>query len=91
MHLCGLLSSEAVALFQRVPNMRGLVLSPCCLPRKTVSPIVDEANERGVNQYDHWCQHLHSTLPSLNTNTIQRDEHIKSERNYVLTSFRPAL
>lgn len=34
MHLCGLLSERAIDLFERIPDIKGLVLSPCCLPKK---------------------------------------------------------
>merc|ERR1719253_2154851 len=34
MHLCGLLSEKAIEFFARMPEVRGLVLSPCCLPRR---------------------------------------------------------
>ena len=34
MHLCGLLSERAVALFAQTPGIMGIVLSPCCLPKR---------------------------------------------------------
>lgn len=29
-HLCGRLSSQAIELFQGIPHVAGVVLSPCC-------------------------------------------------------------
>ncbi|KAL7498392.1 hypothetical protein ACHAWT_006226 [Skeletonema menzelii] len=34
MHLCGVLSERAVEFFERIPSIKGIVLSPCCLPKK---------------------------------------------------------
>ena len=34
MHLCGILSERAIDLFEKTNGIRGIVLSPCCLPRK---------------------------------------------------------
>lgn len=34
MHLCGTLSERAIDIFHRTPEVRGIVLSPCCLPKR---------------------------------------------------------
>ncbi|KAL3789727.1 hypothetical protein HJC23_006720 [Cyclotella cryptica] len=34
MHLCGVLSERAIDFFERISAIRGIVLSPCCLPKK---------------------------------------------------------
>lgn len=59
MHLCGALSPCAVELATQLPNVVGLVLSPCCLPS---NKLYDNASVSGtrdpVAQYDAWCTSL---------------------------------
>ena len=87
MHLCGLLSEKAVSLYCDIDNVRAIVLSPCCLPSRVVSTIVDDANAKGVNQYDYWCQHLHDLIPA-SEKVLYADENILSVKNAVLVGWK---
>lgn len=65
MHLCGALSPCAVELASQLPSVRGLVLSPCCLPS---SKLYDNALHSGTRdtdlQYTHWCESLADYISS---------------------------
>eukprot|EP01043_Picozoa_sp_COSAG02_P041714 COSAG02_NODE_3481_length_6671_cov_12.360012_6_plen_704_part_00 len=79
-HLCGRLSSQAVALFQAIPQVAGVVLSPCCWPRRRDFNSDEELKELAVllwakavssDTYATWVLHLwgmlagQHVLPSL--------------------------
>ena len=62
MHLCGLLSLRAVHALEVLPGVRALLLSPCCLPKRTAredTPAACFAPGIGqVEQYNAWCAFL---------------------------------
>ncbi|KAL9179250.1 hypothetical protein ACHAXT_008540 [Thalassiosira profunda] len=66
MHLCGLLSERAIDFFERIPDIRGLVLSPCCLPKKEEQKHISftkgmpeqGAANGGLQYYFRWAEHL---------------------------------
>lgn len=63
MHLCGHLSIRAIDLFHRIPLIRGMILSPCCLPKRygiEIRPSVQDNDDTlaPTDIYGHWCNHL---------------------------------
>lgn len=79
-HLCGRLSSQAITLFQAIPQVAGVVLSPCCWPRRRDFNSDEELKELAVllwakavssDTYATWVLHLwgmlagQHVLPSL--------------------------
>lgn len=87
MHLCGLLSEAAIAMFNGTAAARCLLLSPCCLPKATLSPVVARANKLRVNQYDYWSIHLLMRVAAARRN-LARDEAILSTRNAVIVAVK---
>jgi hypothetical protein len=70
-HLCGRLSSQAIALFQAIPQVAGVVLSPCCWPRRRDFNSDEDLMELAVllwakavssDTYATWVLHLWGLL-----------------------------
>jgi len=66
-HLCGRLSVQAVELFQTLPEVAALVLSPCCWPRMRdynsdveleKYAVLAMAKARHPDTYGQWAHHL---------------------------------
>jgi hypothetical protein len=92
MHLCGFLSEKCIELFRTIERVRGIVLSPCCLPHQAHSYIVHAANKAKCDQYNFWCLHLNGLVRAAGgrkTNLV-RDAQILSERNAVITAIKEA-
>ena len=66
MHLCGHLSSQAIAMTQRTELITDLVLSPCCLPSKAHPSSRPEwyASPEPDAQYAQWVGYLCDQITS---------------------------
>ena len=62
MHLCGLLSPRAVALFEACRLLEVLVLVPCCLDKRSDSLLKAQAKLRGVEPYEAKVDELRDLL-----------------------------
>lgn len=75
MHLCGLLSERAIDLFDRTPEIRGVILSPCCLPKKheqqkimfTKSKSNDAEKSAELFNYFRWANYLKERVAGCNS------------------------
>lgn len=58
MHLCGALSPRLIAIFGCIPEICGLVLSPCCLKGYLGKQCQQRAREQGKDPYAVLCLEL---------------------------------
>ena len=61
-HLCGGLSCKAVEIFNASPNVRNLILKPCCLPGRQA--VKQELDWTFVNGYTFSAKDLYSPTPA---------------------------
>ena len=99
MHLCGNLSVKAIQIFESIPLLKGLILSPCCLPklRKGVTDFVDyqkKFGSVGEDPYIVWGRYLEDKACELENDdsklSVRRfsDENIHSIKNTIITCRR---
>jgi len=95
MHLCGNLSERAIELFRRIPLIKALVLSPCCLPklRKGVTAFDLFEKDRGEDPYFAWSRYLEERIneESKETNLTVRsyfDSYMHSIKNTIITAVK---
>jgi hypothetical protein len=81
MHLCGALSEQAINLFETIPGLRALVLSPCCLPKKSskahvpVRAMMQDKEAVGEEAtYEVWSNYL--------TDIVERVDGVEMHRKY---------
>ncbi|KAL7527188.1 hypothetical protein ACHAWF_002070 [Thalassiosira exigua] len=100
MHLCGMLSERAVDFFERISEIRGLVLSPCCLPQKhnqssfvKERPANDQENIELYN-YFRWSEHLKERVAGVGNGvsdvTLYTDADMHTEKNVVIHAVKAA-
>jgi len=103
MHLCGLLSEKAIEFFARMPEVRGLVLSPCCLPRRheqgAATRFVKAQRGDGdptpadLHHYLRWVEHLRGRVGQVAgvedaDVRLYRDDEMHSEKNAIILGLR---
>jgi hypothetical protein len=104
MHLCGVLSERAVEFFDRTPTIRGIVLSPCCLPKKheqtkgitkfrkgKVDYKFLGSNEESGELYNYfkWSHYLKETIKRITPCvTSVMDEEMHTEKNALIVGIR---
>jgi hypothetical protein len=104
MHLCGILSERAVEFFERIPSIKGIVLSPCCLPKKHEQKkgitkfakgkvdyeFLGSNHENGeLYNYFKWNDYL-KEMTSKSTPHVKSftDEEMHTEKNAVVVGIR---
>jgi len=88
MHLCGMLSMKAIEFFERMPEVKGLVLSPCCLPTKneqSKAGFVKLKPENGAEDialfhYFNWANRLKERI--LEVHDGEKDDGASNVRLY---------
>eukprot|EP00984_Skeletonema_dohrnii_P006565 scaffold2352_cov90-Skeletonema_dohrnii-CCMP3373.AAC.4 len=104
MHLCGVLSERAVEFFERIPSIKGIVLSPCCLPKrheqkkgitKFAKGKVDYdflgSNEENGELYNYFkWNHYLKEMMSKSTPHVNSftDDEMHTEKNAVVVGIR---
>eukprot|EP00043_Microstomoeca_roanoka_P018357 m.195787 g.195787 ORF g.195787 m.195787 type:complete len:633 (-) comp16810_c2_seq1:54-1952(-) len=91
MHLCGVLSLQAIHVFTSIPQFRGIVLSPCCFPsrRSGIRLVRDSGLVNELDKYEFWTQHLAEEVCKLTSNCqCYKDQNIYSNRNNVIYATR---
>lgn len=104
MHLCGVLSERAVEFFERITSIKGIVLSPCCLPKKHeqkkgitkfIKGKVDEeflgSNEESGELYNYfkWSHYLKEMVSKSTPNVKSfTDDEMHTEKNAVVVGLR---
>ncbi len=101
MHLCGLLSERAIDLFERINDIRGLVLSPCCLPKKHEQQRIrftkgkpgqdDDFKESGdLYNYFKWSHYLKERVMSSGgaCTSFYTDNEMHTEKNAIIVGVR---
>jgi hypothetical protein len=97
MHCCGILSERVVDLFERIPDIKGIVLSPCCLPKKhEVKTIhfMPVSVAKGGNPYPEWCNYLKERVEgyysagAVEDVRIYQDTEMHTEKNYIVVGAR---
>ena len=96
MHLCGLLSDRAIDLYDRTPDIKGIVLSPCCLPRKcdvkktSFTKDVPKPNEEvELFNYKRWAEYLKNRVEETHSNAdvrIYTDAEMHTEKNTIIVA-----
>jgi 23S rRNA U2552 (ribose-2'-O)-methylase RlmE/FtsJ len=92
MHLCGLLSLRAVQCLLALPQARAVILAPCCLPGGRFSCAEFQEFNHGseLERYRAWADWLGQDLVNRGcTATVEEDTAILSNRNVVVTAFKP--
>ena len=100
-HLCGRLSLRAVEAFSAVRGVRALVLSPCCLPKRSAAEadedpalfqsLYTDGDTDTDAQYRRWGEFIEDDLRRrCPTATVTRGvaEHMKSKKRTVITALR---
>jgi hypothetical protein len=94
MHCCGILSERAIELYEHIPDIKGIVLSPCCLPKKhelkkhqlRFKPPI----EKGQDPYPSWSSYLKVRVEGCNKPSgpedvlIYQDLEMHTEKNYMV-------
>ena len=94
MHLCGNLSERAIEVFQRIPLIKALILSPCCLPKlRRGIPFDSFQRHEEEDLYVTWSRYLEEKMDenSQHTNlTVQRyfDKEVHSIKNAIITGVK---
>ncbi|KAL7430428.1 hypothetical protein ACHAXM_002189 [Skeletonema potamos] len=104
MHLCGVLSERAVEFFERIPSIKGIVLSPCCLPKmheqkkgmtKFTKGKVDYeflgSNEESGELYNYfkWSHYLKEKMSRSTPHvTSFTDDEMHTEKNAIVVGIR---
>jgi hypothetical protein len=94
MHLCGVLSERAIEFFERIPDIKGIVLSPCCLPRKHEQKLLSFQKTKGVDPYPEWATYLKERVEgyysSEGTSDVRMyyDTDMHTEKNAIITGVR---
>lgn len=104
MHLCGVLSERAVEFFERIPSIKGIVLSPCCLPKKhdqkkgktnfTKGKVDYEflgSNEESGELYNYfkWNHYLKEKMSRSTPHvTSYTDDEMHTEKNAIVVGIR---
>jgi len=90
MHLCGPLASRLIQLFDQYTFLAGLVLSPCCLPRrneKTVKNLRPLAKKLKQNEYTVWSLWLYHLLCNKPKDMFV-DDAMMCDKNVLISSLR---
>lgn len=98
MHCCGILSERAVELFDQIPEIKGIVLSPCCLPKKHELKKrqlqYNPPTVKGEDPYPTWCHYLKERVERYNSNDgtdnvwIYNDLEMHTQKNYMIAGVR---
>ena len=92
MHLCGHLSERAIEMFERIPLIRAIILSPCCLP-KVRSDAFEKCLREHQEKYDAWAHYLKEAVQKSVDDTEQNvrlfhDSEIHSIKNAIIIGRR---
>lgn len=100
MHCCGILSERVIEIFESIPEIQGIVLSPCCLPKshelkKELSQFTPPT-QKGEDPFPSWCQHLKrrvETTLSKGTDHVRmyNDLEMHTQKNYMIVGTRKCL
>lgn len=94
-HLCGDLSHRAIEIYERVPGVAALVLSPCCLPRRRRHDAFgfhckDIARSMSMSPYQCWTTQLYLRIPQDGSKRdMIVDDDVLSQQNAFLIARRP--
>lgn len=95
MHLCGDLSIRAIEIFEKLPQIKCIILSPCCFPKHGRSRMDSDAMRRleGIKdetkKYSAWSQYLLDSIGKhCKTSYQKEDGDILSTRNRVIVGQR---
>jgi len=78
-HLCGTLSDVAIRMFNRNEGIESLILSPCCMPKK--SPLTLLSKKINRSAYELWCWTLYNSVDRNNAHAdMFRDPYLRSRR-----------
>lgn len=94
MHLCGVLSERAIEFFERIPDIKGIVLSPCCLPRKHEQKLLSFQKTKGVDPYPEWATYLKERVEGYYSSEgisdvrMYYDTDMHTEKNAIITGVR---
>jgi hypothetical protein len=98
MHCCGILSERAIELFENIPDIKGIVLSPCCLPKKHElmkrKLEFEPPTTKGENPYPAWCSYLKQRVKynkspdGMSDVWMYNDLEMHTEKNYIVAGVR---
>ena len=91
MHLCGMLSERAIEFFDRIPEIKGLVLSPCCLPNKyDMYRKTSFKKEKSGDSYVAWCSHLQERVDGSGVSHLRQysDDDMHTTKNAIIVGVR---
>jgi len=102
MHLCGLLSDQAICFFERIPQLKAIVLSPCCLPtRSDQTKLANFQKEKKaddpLHNYFLWARYLKDRIEGRFSETMRpgkidvslyTDPEMHTEKNALIVGMR---
>ncbi|KAL7463481.1 hypothetical protein ACHAXS_003848 [Conticribra weissflogii] len=91
MHLCGMLSEKAIEFFERIPEIKGVVLSPCCLPSKfDLFHSTSFQKDKERDSYHGWCDHLEGKLRRGDVGHLRQyvDQDMHTTKNRIIVGVR---
>ena len=95
MHLCGNLSEKAIEFFKRIPLIKAMVLSPCCLPnlRKNKDSAFSRYLKDGEDSYVSWSTYLKDLAQNsgkIDATPVRsyNDTDMHSIKNTIITAVR---
>ena len=100
MHLCGLLSERAIEFFRQIKGIEGIVLSPCCLPKRHEQRVMTsfskekagENDDAELFNYFRWADYLkekvEGVVVSYDDVRMYSDEEMHSEKNSIIVGVR---
>jgi hypothetical protein len=96
MHLCGDLSIRAIEIFETLPQIKVIILSPCCFPKHDGGSRMEAEAMRHLEgikdetlKYAAWSQYLLDSISKHCSTSYQtQDTNIMSTRNRVIVGCR---
>jgi hypothetical protein len=96
MHLCGDLSIRAIEIFEKLRQIKMIILSPCCFPKHDGGSRMEAKAMRDLEgikdetlKYAAWSQYLLDSISIHCTASHQtEDKNIMSTRNRVIVGYR---
>ena len=91
LHLCGHLSTRVANVFNDLPSLSILVLSPCCMPRKGKGGrnLMKRLRENRWDSYSYWCLSVYTALnPFKCIRDMVCDSSIESEKSTIIWALK---
>jgi len=78
-HLCGELSYQLISYYHQIPELKYMLLCPCCISKKN-QKLLQTSKDLNIDNYHLWTMELYYTIHST-SKFIGCDQKITSHKN----------